>query len=153
MPALNFDANTVLPNEGFSLIPKGDYTAIIASSEVKKTTKGDGEYLSLKFQILAGEFQNRTLFANLNMVNPNEKAVAIARGDLSAICRAVGVLTPKDSSELHNKPLTISIGIKADNRTPGETQNVIRGYKARNAGPVAGGAPANTLSSEKTPWG
>ena len=148
MATLNFDANTVEPNAGFALIPKGEYTAIISSSEVKKTAAGDGEYLSLKFQICSGEFQNRTLFANLNLVNKNEQAVAIARGDLSAICRSVGVLTPKDSSELHNKPLTISIGIKADNRTPGEMQNVIKGYKARSAGPAAAATPGDV----KTPW-
>ena len=33
--------------------------------------------------------------------------VKIARGELSAICRAVGVMQPRDSVELHNVPLEI----------------------------------------------
>ena len=55
------------------------------------------------------EFKGRNLWARLNLDNPNEIAVKIARAELSALCRAVGVLEPKDSVELHNLPLVISV--------------------------------------------
>jgi hypothetical protein len=155
MADLNFNANEVDPSAGFGLIPRGDYDAVIVSSERKATKSGDGFYLSLTFQIIAGEFQNRKLWSNLNLWNKNEQATQIARGDLSAICRSVGVLTVKDSSELHNKPLKISLAIKK-NKQSDEDENRIVGYKARHAGPAtATAAPtaAPAAAPAASPWG
>lgn len=143
-----FDANAVEPNAGFGLMPRGEYDAVIVSSERKATKAGDGHYLSLEFQVLSGEYQNRKLWANLNLWNKNDKAVQIAKGDLSAICRAIGVPTPKDSSELHNKPLKLSVAIKKNNQTD-EDENRIVGYKSRNAGTAV---EQSKLSSVATPW-
>jgi hypothetical protein len=128
-----FNANEVPPNEGFGLIPRGDYDAVIIDSEKKLTKNGKGHYLALTFQICSGEYQNRRLFENLNLWNESTEAVQIAKGNLSAICRAVGVPTPGDSSELHNKPLKISVAIKKED----EERNRIVGFKPRNAGPAA----------------
>lgn len=130
-----FDANNVQPNEGFTPLPAGEYDAIIVESEMKPTKDNAGKYLQLKLQILNGKFQNRTLFDRLNLVNKNETAVQIAKGTLSAICRAVNVLTPNDSSELHSKPLSIKVAIRNDQN--GNPQNEIKGYKPRHtqAGP------------------
>lgn len=131
-----FDANTVEPNKGFGLIDKGDYDAIITDSEKKDTQAGDGSYISLTFQICqAGDYQNRKLWLNLNLWNKNDEAVQIAKGQLSAICRAVGVMTPNDTSDLHNKPMKISVGQKK-NKSSGQLENNINGFKPRQAGPV-----------------
>jgi len=128
-----FNAAEVEPNVGFELVPAGDYEAVIVSSEMKPTKKG-GEYLDFQMQIANGPCQNRKLFDKLNLVNANATAVTIAKGTLSAICRAVGVLTPNDSSELHYKPLRVSVGIRKreDN---GEMENHIKSYKPRSVGP------------------
>lgn len=130
-----FDANNVQPNEGFTPLPAGEYDAIIVESEMKPTKDNAGKYLQLKLQILNGKFQNRTLFDRLNLVNKNDTAVQIAKGTLSAICRAVNVLTPNDSSELHSKPLSIKVAIRNDQN--GNPQNEVKGYKPRHtqAGP------------------
>ena len=134
-----FDANVVPPNNEFEPLPAGDYNACIVASEMKPTKDGTGTYLELKLQVLDGKYQNRTLFDRLNLVNKNETAVTIAKGTLSAICRAIGVMTPKDSSELHNKPLKITVRVKPDpERGP---QNEIKGYKSRHAGPQAPPTP------------
>ena len=125
---LNFDANNVEPSKGFDVLPAGQYTAIIESSELKPTQKG-GKYLSLAFQVISGEFQGRKLWNNLNIINDNPKAVEIAKADLSAICRAVGVMTPKDSSELHNKPLTVKVVCKK-RKDNDEMENKIDKYIA-----------------------
>ena len=129
-----FNAAEVEPNNGFELIPSGDYEAVIVASEMKPTKKG-GEYLSFEIQIANGPQQNRKLFDNLNLVNANATAVTIAKGTLSAICRAVGVLTPNDSSDLHNKPFRISVGIRKREDND-EMQNHIKSYKPRNVGPA-----------------
>lgn len=133
-----FDASKVEPNEGFTPLPAGDYQAVIIDSRMKPTKAGNGQYLELKLQILNGKFQNRQLFDRLNLVNQNAQAVQIAKGTLSAICRAVNVLTPNDSSELHNKPLTISVKIRNDDK--GNPQNEISGYKPRQTS-----APATNM--------
>ena len=131
-----FNAAEVEPNSAFSPLPAGEYQAIISESEMKPTKNGLGKYLELKLQILNGQHQNRTLFDRLNLVNKNDVAVQIAKGTLSSICRAVGVLTPNDSAELHNKPMGIVVKIRADQN--GNPQNEIKGYKPRHtAAPAA----------------
>ena len=125
-----FNANDVEPNEGFSPLPAGDYQVIITESQMKKTKDGSGQYLELKMQILNGQYQNRVIFDRLNLVNKSDVAVQIAKGTLSSICRAVNVLTPNDSSELHNKPLTASLKIRKDQE--GNPQNEVKGYKPRH---------------------
>tara|TARA_R110002110_G_scaffold246260_1_gene462645 strand:+ start:940 stop:1404 length:465 start_codon:yes stop_codon:yes gene_type:complete len=126
-----FNANDVEPNEAFTALPAGEYDIIVMSSEMKPTKAGDGKYLQLQLQILSGTYQNRQLFDRLNLVNRNDVAVQIAKGTLSSICRAVNVLTPKDSSELHNKPLTAIVKVEKD--LNGNSQNSVKGYKPRAA--------------------
>jgi hypothetical protein len=134
-----YNANDHEPTD-FELVPKGDYEAIIVDSK-KKATKTGGEMLVLEFVIIEGPYKNRKLWERLNLVNSSTVAVEIAQGTLSSICRAVGVMTPQDSSELHSKPLTIKVGIRPAQGGYDE-QNEIKGYKVR---PVA--AEAKTMQS------
>lgn len=143
-----FDANAVDPNFAFDPIPAGKYMAVIAASEMKKNKKGTGQYLELTFQVIEGEHKGRSLWARLNLDNPDATAVKIARAELSAVCRAVGVLAPKDSVELHNLPLVIKVGMK-NREDNGEPTNVIKGYEKKDAvaRPAAVGA-----GNGKAPW-
>jgi hypothetical protein len=105
---------------------------MITESEMKPTKSGDGRYLQLTFQILEGPYKNRFVWARLNLHNANATAVQIARSELSAICRAVGVLAPKDSCELHNLPVTVHVRCKKRVDTD-EVVNEIRGYSPQAA--------------------
>ena len=127
-----FDANEVEPAVGFDPIPAGKYLAVITESEMKPTRSGVGRYLQLTFQVIEGEYKGRLLWARLNLDNPNAMTVKIARAELSAICRAVGVMAPKDSVELHNLPLVITVGQKKRDDN-GEFTNVIKGYAKKGA--------------------
>lgn len=145
---MGFDATKHEPSTGdFEPLPVGEYMAVITASEMKTTRAGDGEYLALTFQVIDGPHKGRNLWSNLNLKNPSEKAVQIAHGELSAICRAVGVLTPRDSAELHNIPLIVKVKIEARKDT-GEQTNRITSYKARvnhqavSTAAAAPGAPA-----------
>ncbi len=144
----NFDAREVDPAVGFDPIPAGTYLAIITESEFKPTKTSVGQYLQLTFQILDGEHKGRLLWARLNLDNPNATTVKIARAELSAICRAVGIMAPKDSVELHNLPLLIKVGHKKRDDT-GDLTNVIKGYE-KKGGP-AQPAMAGTANG-KAPW-
>jgi hypothetical protein len=147
-----FDARTVEPNQGFDVMPAGEYDAVIVASEVKPTSAGDGKYLKLELQILNGQFQNRKVWDQLNIWNPNAQAVQIAKGQLSALCRAINVLTPQDSGELHNKPLRIKLAVKKDAEYG--DKNVVKAYKPRQSGPVApASAPVSQAPAPAgNPW-
>jgi hypothetical protein len=107
-----FNANDVDPTVEYEPIPAGKYLAMITESEMKPTKSGSGSYLQLTFQVLEGEYKGRFVWARLNLNNPNATAVQIARAELSAICRAVGIMTPSDSAQLHNLPLVITVKCK-----------------------------------------
>lgn len=127
-----FNAQEVEPSTDFELVPAGKYLAVITESEMKPTKSGNGNYLELTFQVIEGEYKNRLLWSRLNLDNPNPTAVQIARGELSSICRAVGVMAPKDSVELHNLPLVITVKCKKRDDT-GDIVNEIKGYGRREA--------------------
>lgn len=145
-----FDATNVEPNAGFDPIPAGKYVAAITASAMKPTKNGKGEYLELEMEVLEGPFKGRKLWDRLTLKHPNTQTVEIAKGTLSAICRAVNVLRPRDSVELHNLPLVVSVAIK--NRDDnGEPTNTIKGYAKRDTG-VAPQRPMAAASGGTPPW-
>ena len=147
-----FDAHEVDPNVGFDPIPAGKYLAVITATEMKPTKNGKGEYLQIEFEVIDGPHKGRKVWDRLTLKHPNEQTVQIARGTLSALCRAVSVMKPKDSIELHNLPLVISVGCK--NRDDnGEPTNVIKGYAKRESSSAPGVMrPAATANGSVPPW-
>ncbi|MBN2583213.1 MAG: DUF669 domain-containing protein [Planctomycetes bacterium] len=144
-----FNATEVEPTTSFEPLPAGKYLAAITESEVKPTKSGTGSYLQLVFTVLEGPYKNRVLWARLNLNNPNATAVKIARSELSAICHAVGVLQPRDSVELHNLPLVVTVKLKRREDTD-ELTNEIKGYakKASTVGP----GPQAAVTDNTPPW-
>jgi hypothetical protein len=142
-----FNANDVEPNTPFEPLPAGKYLAAITASQMKPTKRGDGSYLELEFTVLDGPCKDRKVWDRLCINHPNDLTQKIARGSLSAICRAVGVMQPRDSVDLHNLPLVISIKCRKreDN---GEITNEVKGYEAKAA---AAGQPQQAPASDNTP--
>jgi hypothetical protein len=141
-----FDAREVEQLDTFEPIPAGKYIAAIVSSEMKPTKAGDGAFLEVQFQILDGEHKGRLLWARLNLENKNPLAVKLARAELASICQAVSVMTPNDSSELHDLPLQLKVGMKRREDT-GELTNEIRGYARK---PAPGQTPQ--ANGDTPPW-
>lgn len=146
-----FNANEEEPAGDFSPIPSGKYECVIIESERVRTKADDGSFLKLTFEVTAGDFKGRRLWANLNTENPSAKAVQIAKGQLSAICRAVGVMEPKDSQELHDLPLMVSVR-KTTSDEYGE-QNKVTGFSAVER-PTDTSAITDTSTTKptKAPW-
>ncbi|MFW5690785.1 MAG: DUF669 domain-containing protein [Planctomycetota bacterium] len=142
-----FNAHEVEPTTPFEPIPAGRYLAAVTASEMKPVKSGSGSYLELTFTVLEGEYKNRVLWARLNLNNPNPTAVKIARSELSALCRAVGVMQPKDSVELHNIPLLITVKVKkrSDND---ELTNEIKKFEPKSA---VAGQPQQARQADSTP--
>lgn len=151
MASLNgFDANNVEPSTNLPPVPAGKYLAIITASELRPTKNGAGRYLELKYQVIEGEFKGRKLWSRHTLEHPNAQTVTIARSQLSAICRAVQMMTPKDSGEMHNIPMviTVKVATRSDN---GEPTNEVTGWAKKEAIPsVTQPAPAGTPASP--PW-
>ncbi len=142
-----FNAGEVDPAVAYEPIPAGKYLVVITGSEMKPTKSGKGSYLELTFQVIDGEYKGRQLWARLNLDNTNPLTVQIARAELSAICRAVGVLQPKDSVELHNLPLQVTVKCKKRDDN-GEITNEIKGYAKKEA---ATGQPQQQATATP-PW-
>lgn len=128
MANLNFNAATVEPDTGFTLIPAGVYTAQITDSKVYPTKANTGTILELTFQILEGQQHNRLVWARINIQNANPKAEEIGKRQLSSICHAVGLLQLQDSTQLHGKPMKIRVKITKDDQYG--DKNEINGFEA-----------------------
>ena len=146
-----FDASTVETTSSFEPLPAGKYRAIITKSEMKPTKGGNGKYLELQFELLgdsSGKHKGRRLWDRLNLINSNQTAVTIAKESLAAICKAVGIMTPNDSAELHNKPLLVRVAVKKSDYS-GDFENVIKGFEAIQNGqhqPVQAAQSADSTS-------
>jgi hypothetical protein len=144
-----FDANTVEPMSGdFEPLPAGQYVAMIVASEERTSKAGHG-YLSLELEVIEGACKGRKLWVNLNLNHPSPDTVKFARAELAAICKAVGVLKPADSVQLHNLPMVVTV--KCVNRKDtGELTNRIRGYSPKSA---AAGQPPQQSHQQQQPAG
>ena len=132
MANINFDASQVDPSQPIEAIPSDKYNVAITKSELKPTKNGNGSYLELEFTVLEGDYRGRKVWDRLCLNHPTQKTVEIARANLSAICHAVGVMKPRDSSELHHIPLTINVKLRKDEST-GNIYNEIKGYAKRES--------------------
>ena len=140
-----FDASQVPEQQEFSALPEGQYVAIATASEMKVTAKGNGEYLQFTFEVMDGQQRGRKLWARMNLKNHNQTAVDIAQRELGAFCRAVGIIKPADSAELHNKPVLLTVGLEMDDRR--RESNVIRKYDPVQA-PAFAAAPSNMTTAQ-----
>ncbi len=155
--SMNFNASEVEPHTGFDPLPEGEYLVMVDKAEEKKTKDQTGEMLVLQLRVLEGKYAKRTLFARINLSNKSSKCVEIGRAQLSSFCRAVGVLTPKNSFEFANRTLKVGVKVMA-RQDNGQLTNEITKYLPAGsavAGLVADGsskvsqpAPAATAA----PW-
>lgn len=150
MPAIDFNSDDHEPRTGFDPIPAGKYKAVITDSEEKPTKAGTGSYIQFTIEVIEGEHKGRKLWARLNLNNPSAQAVEIARGELSAICRAVGVKQLKDTAQLHDLPLVVKVKQKSD-KDSGEVRNEIGGYEPAGGAGVNGPKPPPAKPSN-APW-
>jgi hypothetical protein len=156
MTDLNFDASGIEPIGSFEPLPADVYTVIITASEKKATKDGEGEYIQLTYSVVDGEYRGRKIFDRLNMINKNKTAVEIAQRTLATICRCVGVMRPRTTEELHDKPFMIKIAIQP---AKGEyaASNVIREYRTAAGEKVTGdkvtASPAKRDENSASPDG
>jgi hypothetical protein len=157
MVELSFNAEEFEPLGSFEPLPVGEYVVVIESSEKNPAKTGKGEYLQFVYNVIDGDYQGRKLFDRLNIENESEQAQMIARRALSSICRAIGVMNPHSTEELHDKPFVVKVGIRPAKGEYGPS-NKITEYKAvdgageskKMATKSAAASTADT--KKKMPW-
>lgn len=146
-----FNAGAIEPATPRGTIPAGKYKCVITGSGEQPTKAMTGTMLKLQMQVIEGPYQGQMVFDQLNINNPSQTAMEIAQRTLSAICRATGVMMPQDSSDLHNKPLLVTVRVETTKDYG--TQNKVSGYEPCDKGsaPVAAAAAA-PAPSNVPPW-
>ena len=140
-----FNAAETPAEMGFSPLPAGTYRAMIVESEQKANKAETGTYLMLKYQIIEGDYKDRYISSFLNLDHPKADVVRMAKGELSCVCHATGILQPTDSQQLHNIPVDLDIKVFKDKHT-GEMQNRINKITKAGSAPVTAQAAGNPFA-------
>jgi hypothetical protein len=91
----SFNANQFEPNQGFGIHPPAQKVEFrITNTAIKETAAKDGGYFAVEFTSPLG-----VITQNYNIWNKTPKAVEIAHGQLSALCRAVNIYTIEWTNE------------------------------------------------------
>jgi len=130
MAAITFDATQVAPQDSLSPVPAGVYLAHIVESDEVPLKSGAGRAVKLTFQILQGPFANRKVWANINYRHSSADAERIGQAQLSALYHAVGMLNPRDTAQLHMRPVMIRVKVRKDDSGQYPDRNEVTGYEA-----------------------
>ena len=86
----DFNSDNVESAWQWEPIPDGDYVMHVSKTEVNETKARNGYRLDVEFTIIDGQHSERKLGASMNVVNPNEQAQGIGRGELKRLSEACG---------------------------------------------------------------
>lgn len=132
-----FDPSKV---QGNSVLPEGEYRAVITASSVEESKATPGaKYIKFELTILKPEqFNSRKLWKNVNIGHPKDNVKAIAERELKQICESVGLVRITRTDELHGKPFSIRVIVKQNDS--GDMQNEIKKFSriAQAAATVTG---------------
>ena len=100
--------------QDYSPIQPGMYHAVVADIDYRRTKRGDGTLISVRYEIKSEPATGRTIYHNFNMSNPNKDAATRGRKDFSKCCKALGCNQLSNVDELMG--LECKIKIEADFR-------------------------------------
>ncbi len=157
--SLNFNAAEVEPSTGFEPLPEGTYLVMVQKCEEKPTKKGDGVQMVVELRVLDGKYAKRTLFSRINLQNPSTKCVEIGRAELSALCRATGVMTPKNAFEFCNRTCQVKVAVAERGDGKGLTNEITKWEAVGSAvaglvteGTSKASQPAPAAATAAAPW-
>lgn len=109
----SFDATQYDPAQSVGSLPVGKHPVVIESGEVKATKSNDGGFLQLNLRVIDGPHTGATGAYRLNLYNNNQKAVAIANQQFSAVCHAIGVYKVDTTEQLQGIPFVVEVGLQS----------------------------------------
>ena len=87
----------------FEVFAAGPQPLEVIESDIVPTSAGTGKLLKFKVRVTQGEFTDRLVFGQFNLVNPNPIATKVGQEEFRALREVVGVLDPEDTQDLHFK--------------------------------------------------
>ena len=85
------DENEFANNTGYTPVPAGPYDANIDKMTFRKSKDENGDYLNIKFKIVAPSHIGAAVFHNITTNHTNPKAKAIGLKKLKELCIAAGL--------------------------------------------------------------
>jgi len=95
----------------YAALPPGKYRVMISRASYVATAAGTGFRIPLQLTVVGGDFNGRTLFEGLNVVNPNETAQLIGKQRLAEILDAMSIerSTFSDTDQLEGGMLVAKV--------------------------------------------
>lgn len=111
MPSLgNFDPNQY--QNTYEPLPAGDYLVMITESSIDTADDGS-QKVKITMEVMQPEqHYGRKCFASFTLEHSNPKFVEIGRKILSNVCRAVGIMAPRETEELHGIPFFVRLTVE-----------------------------------------
>jgi hypothetical protein len=156
MAKFGFDVTEVTPDTGaqgsFEPIPAGEYFLKAVEAEEKATSKGDGSYIKVKFEVIKGQFEGRLIWQNFNINNPSEKAQRIGRQQIVAWAAACGKPDADDTDKLIEKPFKADIAIEKGNNGYADGNRINAFLFESTAKPAPKAAAPAPAAKAGNPW-
>lgn len=104
MASLNgqYDPEAGVPGS-FEVFPAGPQPLEFTETDIVPTKTGTGKLLKYKLRITQGDLEDRLIFGQCNLQNPNPIATKIGQEEFRAMREVTGVLEPEDTQDLHFK--------------------------------------------------
>lgn len=161
MPELDFDTQNYKGEFKIQAIPAGRYKMVIADSQRKNAKSGNGALMVLTLEVVEGDCKGAKVWVNLNLWNTSERAVRIAREELTAIAHAVNIPSPRCTEEMHDIPFFADVEQEQDANS-GTIRNRVTAYysirrrpqdTAQAPAPGASDIPPYRRSATGQTWG
>lgn len=135
----------------FDPIPEGKYTVQISSADLSPTKDGSGQYIKIKFNVVAPTHAGRVIFSNVNIRNKSSVAENIGRQQLRQIMTSLGLATLQDTDQLIGGHLSVKVGIRpAEGQY--EAQNDVKSYSSADNAQSHTQASDQSDSKKSPPW-
>ncbi len=104
MASLNgqYDPDAGVPGT-FETFAPGPQMLEFTESDIVPTKAGTGKLLKYKIRVTEGEQEDRLVFGQMNLQNPNPVATKMGQEEFRAAREVTGVLEPEDTQDLHFK--------------------------------------------------
>lgn len=104
MASLNgqYDPDAGVPGT-FEVFAAGPRHMEFTETDIVPTKAGNGKILKYKIRITQGDLEDRLVFGQMNLQNPNPIATKIGQEEFRAAREVTGVLEPEDTQDLHFK--------------------------------------------------
>ena len=143
---MSFGSLDNVEDDGFDLVPAGEYNLRAVDIELKDTRAGTGKFFNVQFEVVDGLQAGRKIFETYNVKNPNQTAVEIGLKNIKQWIVATGQnasgdLTLSRVYALEGKQFVGKVAIQNDKTGQYDDKNVIKRYKAsvNQAAPMGGG--------------